>query len=55
MAERHKELVLAIEEPLTTPLAISYICYSTTAGIASATMSAEFPLDLRDCCKARFA
>jgi hypothetical protein len=55
MAERHKELLLAIEEPLTTPLAISYICYSTTAGIASATMSAEFPPDLRDCCKARLA
>jgi len=55
MAERHKELLLAIEEPLATPLAISYICYSTTAGAADVTMSDEFPQELRDVCKNRFA
>jgi hypothetical protein len=53
MAERHKELVLAIEEPLSAPLAISYICYSSTAGAANVTSSAEFPPDLREVCKTR--
>jgi hypothetical protein len=53
MAERHKELVLAIEEPLSTPLSISYICYSSTAGVANVTSSAEFPPDLREVCKTR--
>jgi hypothetical protein len=53
MAERHKELVLAIEEPLSTPLAISYICYSSTAGVADVTKSDEFPPDLREVCKTR--
>jgi hypothetical protein len=53
MAERHKELVLAIEEPLTAPLAISYICYSSTAGVANVTKSDEFPPDLREACKTR--
>jgi hypothetical protein len=55
MAERHKELVLAIEEPLTAPLAISYICYSSTAGVANVTKSDEFPPDLRETCKTRLA
>jgi hypothetical protein len=55
MAERHKELLLAVEEPLTSPLAISYVCYSTTAGVADATRSDEFPPELRDVCKNRFA
>jgi hypothetical protein len=54
MAERHKELILAIEEPLATPLVISYICYSTTAGVADATKSDDFPPELRDACKTRF-
>jgi hypothetical protein len=53
MAERHKELVLAIEEPLSAPLAISYICYSSTAGVADVTKSDEFPPDLREACKTR--
>jgi hypothetical protein len=53
MAERHKELVLAIEEPLAAPLSISYICYSSTAGVANVTSSAEFPPDLREVCKTR--
>jgi hypothetical protein len=53
MAERHKELVLAIEEPVSTPLAISYICYSSTAGVADVTKSDEFPPDLREACKTR--
>jgi hypothetical protein len=53
MAERHKELVLAIEEPLAAPLAISYICYSSTAGVANVMSSAEFPPDLREVCKTR--
>jgi hypothetical protein len=53
MAERHKELVLAIEEPLAAPLAISYICYSSTAGVANVTKSDEFPPDLREVCKTR--
>ena len=34
MGERHKELLVAIEEPLTAPFAITYICYSATAGVA---------------------
>jgi hypothetical protein len=53
MAERHKELLLAIEEPLTTPLAISYICYSSTNGVADVTKSDDFPPELRDACKTR--
>jgi hypothetical protein len=53
MAERHKELVLAIEEPLSAPLAISYICYSSTAGVANVIKSDEFPPDLREVCKTR--
>jgi hypothetical protein len=55
MAERHKELVLAIEEPLTAPLAITYICYSTTAVAADVTKSSDFPPELRDACKTRIA
>jgi hypothetical protein len=53
MAERHRELVLAIEEPLSAPLSISYICYSSTAGVADVTKSDEFPPDLREACKTR--
>jgi hypothetical protein len=55
MAERHRELVLAIEEPLTTPLAITYMCYSSTAGVADVTKSDDFPPELRDACKTRVA
>jgi hypothetical protein len=50
MAERHKELVLAIEDPVTAPLTITYICYATTAGTADVTKSDEFPS-----CKTRVA
>jgi hypothetical protein len=53
MAERHKELILAIEEPLAAPFAISYICYSSTAGAANVMSSDEFPPDLRGVCKTR--
>jgi hypothetical protein len=55
MAERHKELLLAIEEPLTAPLSISYICYSSTAGVADVTKSDDFPPELRETCKTRLA
>jgi hypothetical protein len=55
MAERHKELLLAIEETVSAPLAISYICYSSTAGVANVMSSAEFPPDLREVCKTRLA
>jgi hypothetical protein len=55
MAERHKELLLAIEEPVTAPLAITYICYSSTAGVADVTKSDDFPPDLREACKTRVA
>jgi hypothetical protein len=55
MAERHRELVLAIEEPLTAPFAITYICYDTTDSVADVLKSAEFPQDLRDSCKTRLA
>jgi hypothetical protein len=55
MAERHKELVLAIEEPVTAPLTITYICYSSTAGVADVTSSDEFPSELRGSCKTRVA
>jgi hypothetical protein len=53
MAERHKELLLAIEEPVVAPLSISYICYSSTAGVANVLSSDEFPSDLREVCKTR--
>jgi hypothetical protein len=53
MADRHKELVLAIEEPVSAPLSISYICYSSTAGVANVMSSDEFPPDLREVCKTR--
>jgi hypothetical protein len=55
MAERHRELLLAIEEPLTAPLAITYICYSSTGGVADVTRSDDFPQDLRESCKTRLA
>jgi hypothetical protein len=55
MAERHKELLLAIEEPGTVPLRITYICYGTTAGVADVMNSDEFPPDLREACKTRIA
>jgi hypothetical protein len=55
MAERHRELLLAIEEPLTAPLAITYICYSSTAGVADVMKSDDFPPELRDACKTRVA
>jgi hypothetical protein len=55
MAERHRELVLAIEEPLTAPLAITYICYSSTTGVADVTRSDDFPSELRGSCKTRVA
>jgi hypothetical protein len=55
MGERHKELVLAIEDPVTAPLTITYVCYTTTAGTADVTRSDEFPPDLRDSCMTRVA
>jgi hypothetical protein len=55
MAERHKELVIAIEEPVTSPLTITYICYSTTGGIADVTKTDEFPPELRESCTTRVA
>jgi hypothetical protein len=55
MNARIKELLLAIEEPVSTPLAITYICYDTTNDVADAVTSAEFPPDLRDSCKTRLA
>jgi hypothetical protein len=55
MAEMHKELLLAIEEPVSAPLAMSYICYSSSAGAADVTKSEEFPPDLREACKTRLA
>jgi hypothetical protein len=55
MGERHKELVLAIEEPVTAPLTITYICYAATAGVADVTRSDEFPPDLRESCRTREA
>ena len=55
MGERHKELLLAIEEPVTAPLTITYICYATTAGTADVTKSDEFPSDLQGSCKTRVA
>jgi hypothetical protein len=55
MAERHKELVLAIEDPVAAPLTITYICYNTAAGAADVTNSDDFPPDLRETCKTRVA
>jgi hypothetical protein len=48
MAERHKELVLALMDPVTAPLTITYICYSSTAGTADVTKSDDFPPELRE-------
>jgi hypothetical protein len=53
MADRYKELLLAIEEPVTAPLTITYICYGATAGTADVTNSDEFPPDLREACRTR--
>jgi hypothetical protein len=55
MGERHKDLVLAIADPVTAPLTITYICYDATAGAADVTRSDEFPPDLREACKTRVA
>ena len=55
MNARIKELLLAIEEPIGTPLAVTYICYDSTDGVADVLKSAEFPPDLRDSCKSRLA
>jgi hypothetical protein len=55
MAERHRELLLAIEEHLTAPLVITYICYSSTAGVADVTRSEDFPPELRESCRTRIA
>jgi hypothetical protein len=55
MGERHRELLLAIEDATTAPLTITYICYDTTRGIADVTKSDEFPLDLRESCRTRVA
>jgi hypothetical protein len=55
MAERHKELILAIEEPVTAPLTITYICYSSTTGVADVTKSDDFPPELRESCRTRLA
>jgi hypothetical protein len=53
MGERHKQLVLAIEEPVTAPLTITCICNGATAGTADVTNSDEFPPDLREACRTR--
>jgi hypothetical protein len=55
MAERYKELLLAIEDPVAAPLTVTYVCYATTAGTADVTNSDEFPPDLRGSCKTRVA
>jgi hypothetical protein len=55
MNARLKELLLAIEEPVSAPLAITYVCYDSSGGVADAVSSAEFPPGLRDSCKTRLA
>jgi hypothetical protein len=55
MNARIKELLLAIEEPIGTPLAVTYICYDSTDGVADVLKSDEFPPGLRDSCKTRLA
>ncbi len=55
MNARLKELLLAIEEPVSAPLAVTYICYDSTGGVADVLKSDEFPPDLRDSCKTRLA
>jgi hypothetical protein len=55
MNARLKELLLAIEEPVSAPLAITYVCYDSSGGVADAVTSAEFPTDLRGSCKTRLA
>ena len=53
MGARYRELLLAIEEPVSSPLAITYICYPTTGNTADVTRSDEFPPELREVCKCR--
>jgi hypothetical protein len=53
--ELYKELILAIEEPVTAPLSITYVCYSSTAGAADVTLSEDFPPELREVCRTRVA
>jgi hypothetical protein len=55
MGERYRELLLAIESPVTTPLTVTYACYDTTGGVADVTRSDEFPPDLRESCRTRIA
>jgi hypothetical protein len=46
MGERRRELLLAIETPVTAPLTVTYVCYDTTGGVADVTRCDEFPPDL---------
>jgi hypothetical protein len=55
LGERFRELLLAIEEPVSAPLTITYICYDTTHIAADVTSSEEFPPELREACKCRVA
>jgi hypothetical protein len=50
-AARHLELSRAIDLPVTAPLTITYICYSTTDGVADTITSPEFPAHLRAVCR----
>jgi hypothetical protein len=51
MTARYKELLRAIDAPVSAPLTITYVCYDTTDGVADITRSDEFPPELRDSCR----
>jgi hypothetical protein len=51
MGERYKQLLHAIEAPVSAPLTITYVCYDTTDGVADVMRSDQFPPELRDSCR----
>jgi hypothetical protein len=53
MAARYRELILAIEDPVSAPLTLTNMCYDTAGGTADVTRSDEFPPELREVCRCR--
>jgi hypothetical protein len=53
MGERYRELILAIEDPVSAPLTVTHICYDTAGGTAEVTHTDEFPPEVREACRYR--
>jgi hypothetical protein len=51
MGERYKQLLCAIDAPVSAPLTITYVCYDATDGVADVLRSDEFPPELREACR----